>query len=167
VKLEESLAMVHILEENLYSEEGEITQEAADMLDAWEAEVKKNADAIAYVIRRRQEESDLLAQEISRLQEHKNRSDQTAKYLSTRLKNALEARGIKKLDTPYNKISIINNGGVLPLLVDVPMEKLPEAYIKVKMVLSIDNEALRIACNAGTAPPGVRLGERGTRLAIK
>lgn len=167
MKLEESLAMVHVLEENLYSEEGEITQEASDMLDAWEAEVKKNADAIVYVIRHKWEEAETIAREVKRLQAHQARAERTAEYLEKRLKAALEAHGIKKLDTPYNKISIINNGGVLPLLVDVPMEKLPEAYIKSKTVLSIDNEALRIACNAGTAPPGVRLGERGTRLAIK
>jgi len=167
VKLEESLAMVHILEENLYSEEGEITQEAADMLDAWEAEVKKNADAIVYVIRHKWDEAEVVNREIKRLQEHRARAERTAEYLETRLKAALESHKIKKLDTPYNKISIVSNGGVLPLLVEVPMEKLPEAYIKSKTVLSIDNEALRIACNAGTAPPGVRLGERGTRIAIK
>lgn len=88
-----------------------------------------------------------------------------ADRLKQRLKEAMEAVGKLKLDTPRFKLVVAGNGGKQPLEVAVEPTALAPQYQAVKV--EANKEAIRAALEAGTAVPGCTLLPRGTSLRIR
>jgi hypothetical protein len=148
----------------------------------------------------RKSESQRLA-DLARTDENK------VKSLKERLKQYFVAEGIDKpVQTPHYRISLVNNGGKLPVIIEDPMavplsyqardicveaERMPllfraecfleqaghreESRIIGDIVsamtntdrISFDKASLLESLESGESIPGVRLGERGQRVAIK
>lgn len=124
------------------------------------------ADDYAALIRQCDAMSTARAAEAERM---KRLSDADA-LLSSRLKNALllamNAVGRTKIKTARFNLSIAQNGGKIPVLVDdetlIPAEYKIPCYSE-----TVDKEALRSALESGKVVEGARLGKRGSRLSIK
>jgi len=102
--------------------------------------------------------------EARRLTDRVRVDERAADALADRLKYVFEKRGIQKMETARFRVSVANNGGLAPLLIDDGAE-IPEAYQRV--VREPDKTALRDALEKGVELDGVRLGQRGTSLRIK
>ena len=90
------------------------------------------------------------------------------KFLKGRLQQHLERTKRTKVQTATGRtIAIQTNGGNPPVVLDPGLtpDLLPEQFVKV--VRTIDTDAIRDELKAGGEVPGARLGDRGTHLRIK
>lgn len=79
----------------------------------------------------------------------------------------MQARGITRQETDDPEVQLVErrrNGGKAPLWIDPGVEPsaAPRRYQQTKV--DWDKDALRADCEAGTAPPFVRLEERGEHV---
>ena len=136
-------------------------------LDDLGDERDRKLDGYAALITEMLARAEVRKAEAKRLQELAATDDNRARLLKDRLKCFFETHDLKTVQTPRYKLSLANNGGKLPLILDdsVPMSELPERFQKV----SIDpNTALiREALSAGEVLEFAQLGERGTSMRIK
>lgn len=107
-------------------------------------------------------------EEIKRLQGLVKSDQATIKQLKDRLRIFVEGQS-GKVETPLHKLSVVKNGGKVPVLypgewADSPSEA-PEAFHRRR--IELDVEAIRAGLEAGDEIPGCSLGERGTHLRIK
>lgn len=150
-------------------ETGEISTETAAELDRMDAIIMESADTLLGVIRQAELRAHICQAEANRLRAKAVRHNATSEYLRTRIMQVMKARGLKKIETDFNRLAIINNGGILPLVVPDGI-KLPRKYIKVITHEANDYGLIRKAVEAGDEQLkelGVHLGERGQRLSIK
>ena len=78
---------------------------------------------------------------------------------------ALEAAGKKSVEGRTGKLSVRNNGGKQPLVID-DESKLPSVYTPMIITNPVDREAVRRDLENGIPVPGAHLGERGKHLSI-
>jgi hypothetical protein len=148
---------------------GDITDTAiAATVDSWFARLDSdfngkvdNYSALITEIRHRAETRKA---ESERLARRAKSDENAADWLSSRLREALEQRGIKKVDTDRYTVSVVGNGGKQPLLLDA---EIPGEWTKTKMVVEPDKERIRSCLEAGESLPFASLGERGKRLSIR
>jgi hypothetical protein len=111
-------------------------------------------------VARRAEESERLAM--------RNKAEQNAvKSLKDRMKMAMEFAGVRKAGD-IRTATICGNGGKPPLKIDQPFarsEDIPEQFRKV--VVSLNEEAVREAIESGEPVKFAHLEERGTHVRIK
>lgn len=73
------------------------------------------------------------------------------------------------LDTGFHTIKVVNNGGVQPLKIDIPVEQLPKKFQKI--TIAADNDKIREMLSQGEKVakryPWAHLEPRGRRLSIK
>jgi len=90
--------------------------------------------------------------------------------LATRLRNALmeamKRTNRTKVQTARFKLSVQNNGGKIPVIIN-DESALPEEFRVPKVTTVIDKESLREKLESGATVPGATLGERGQRLNLK
>jgi hypothetical protein len=90
--------------------------------------------------------------------------------LSDRLRNALRDSMIRmnktKIETSKFRLSVVNNGGKIPLIID-DESKMPEQFKIVEFKESTDRDAIREALENGEVIEGARLGVRGNRIDIR
>jgi hypothetical protein len=143
--------------------------EAQDALNAHleglDAALEDKADDYAGLVRSLELRRDARKSEAKRIAQLAEADDALADRLKERLKEAMEATGKLKLETPRFKLSIAGNGGKQPLEVAVEAAALAPQYQAVKV--EANKEAIRAALEAGTAIPGCTLLPRGTSLRIK
>lgn len=158
-----------ILWDKLTDDEGQLVDNAEELLGINEEQLKSKIDVYSSMIRQKQRAADALNEESVRLSERANREDQNAAWLSDRLKSALNRLGLRKMETEYYTVSLVKNGGKVPLKVLVHPSELPEGYTVTKTVTttSPDTEKIRAALERGESIGGCALGERGERLVIK
>lgn len=161
---------LHALEALLTEIGGDITEEAAERaIDAWLAEahanLKAKADNYCGLIQELSARAKARKEESDRLATRARVDENAAKRLKDRLQFFLEAHDIPKLETARFKLSVQANGGVAPLILDVPADQVPEDFCKVRV--EPDNKTIREALDAGKALPFAHLGQRGTSLRIR
>ena len=90
-----------------------------------------------------------------------------ANNLLGRLLNLLISRDINKLKTVDYNISVANNGGKKPLILDrdLDLDELPPKLVKTTR--EADKQAIRQVLATGQELPFARLGDRGKHLRIK
>lgn len=90
-----------------------------------------------------------------------------ANRLKERLKGFLDQQGISTLQTQRYKLSLANNGGKLPLILDetISTAQVPDQFCRVSR--EIDNDAVRAALESGETLHFARLGRRGQQLRIR
>ncbi|MDH4139044.1 MAG: siphovirus Gp157 family protein [Coriobacteriia bacterium] len=148
---------------------GDVTDpKVSEIVDAWFAEIDANltgkVDNYAALITSIRARADIRRAEAERLARRAQVDEASADWLAARLLAALDARGMKKLETDRYAVSVVGNGGKAPLLLD---GEVPADWTKTVTRTEPDKERIRLAIEAGQALPFARLGERGKRLAIR
>lgn len=159
------------------------------------AEVAK-VDRIAGAIRACERNYDAALAEATRLKEQAKAWDARKEAIKGAALRAMQARGIKSLETPTNRLSVCGNGGLEPLAIEG--ERIPGAFVLVTMRLrsdmvgrlmdvlrastdqemadalavqlkptEVDNRAIREALKRGESVPGAKLLPRGEHLRLK
>jgi hypothetical protein len=130
-----------------------------------DAALDEKAEAYASVIRSLELRARARKDEASRIRDLAEADEAVADRLKKRLKEAMEATGKTKIDTPRFKLSVAGNGGKAPLVIDGSADDLPPQFRVVRH--EPNKDAIRAALEAGTAVPGCALLPRGTSLRIK
>jgi hypothetical protein len=130
-----------------------------------DAALDEKAEAYASVIRSLELRARARKDEASRIRDLAEADEAVADRLKKRLKEAMEATGKTKIDTPRFKLSVAGNGGKQPLVMEAEVDDLPAEFRKV--LVEADRDAIRAALEAGQAVPGCTLLPRGTSLRIK
>jgi|694.fasta_scaffold85434_3 hypothetical protein len=125
----------------------------------------QKAEGYASVIRSLELRARARKDEASRIRDLAEADEAVADRLKKRLKEAMEATGKTKIDTPRFKLSVAGNGGKAPLVIDGSADDLPPQFRVVRH--EPNKDAIRSALEAGQAVPGCTLLPRGTSLRIK
>jgi hypothetical protein len=149
-------------------EDGILTPDAEAALDQWFAELGKARDAkldgYAALIRSLELRAAVRKEERDRLTKRIDVDTNAAGRLKARLKEFFELQGLTKVETDRYRLSLVKNGGKVPLQMDVEPEQLPARLTRVRV--EPDTEAIRAELEAGQAVPGCRLLPRATHMRI-
>jgi hypothetical protein len=158
------------LDDLIVEREGDIT-DCEPIVNQWFEslgdEVTTKLDGYAAYIRELEARSQARKEEAERLAKRARLDASLAAFLKERMKQFFQMRGWKKLETPRYRLSLANNGGVLPLDITCPVHDLPEEYRIDEMVSRPNVERIRADLEAGTPLPFACLGERGQRISIR
>ncbi len=150
----------------------ELTPEVAQHLDQWFASIA-DAEAVKldnYVnfIRQLEAEAAAAKLEAERYAQMAEIRESAVKRLKEAMVRHLDETGRTEAKTASNrKICIQKNGGKAPLRIEDGMDlaKLPPVYIKI--VRSVNTDAVRQALNAGEQLEWAKLGDVGRHLRIR
>lgn len=93
--------------------------------------------------------------------------DARVKWLKDTMKAYLQSQNRKEAQTSAGrKISVQNNGGALPLVID-EAKGIPTEFQRQKIVHEIDRDKIVQALAAGQSLDFAKFGERGTQLRIR
>jgi len=148
--------------------DGDVTgQEAAvaAFLDENDRALEEKVDGYVALIREHNARADVLKQEEKRVQALRKTSENRARFLKDRLLFAFQELDIKRLDTARARVSVAQNGGKVPLVVDDADAAMDAGFVVVSR--DVDKEAIRATLQDGGVVPGAKLGERGVSLRIK
>jgi len=136
---------------------------------ATEQQIAVKLDGYASLISELQARSDARNTEARRLQDLAKSDSVQVDSLKERLLWFYREHDLKKVETARYRISMVANGGLVPLLKPADAMELPEQYRieETYTLVKADNDALRAALAAGKEIRGVALGERGSRIQIK
>jgi NurA-like 5'-3' nuclease len=156
----------------LVAEQGnQVTPETLKMLEEFYGEVTQNletkADSYAYVIDDAIKRSDQLKAEAARIVELAKSYQNKAARMKDILLNAMKFTGNLKISAQFHTLNVQQAGGVQALDVQVPVNGLPEKYVKTKTEQVIDKNTLRADIEKGVKVPGVALLERQMVLRIR
>lgn len=149
--------------------EGDISEpEVAAAIDEWLQEtgtaLETKLDGYAALITERTAKAKARREEAERMTKLARADENLAARLKERLQFFFEEHGIEKRETARFKISLAQNGGKLPLIIDdVSPDSLPDYYTK----RELDRESIREALEGGLPLNFARLGERGTSIRIR
>lgn len=135
-----------------------------DALAANAEQITEKAEAYVRYIRNLEALAEIRKNEAAHLRERAEQAENRAKYLKNALFQTLEALGREKMDAGPFSLSIVNNGGKVPLNID-PDALVPADFQKVRV--EWDKDAVRLALEAGQEVPGASLGERGRGLRVR
>lgn len=155
---------LHVLQDLEQMEDGEPTESTIALLQELERDIKNKSDGYCSLIRHYQATEKAIQEEVARLAKRAESAGNRAKWLKTRLHNAIAAIGERQLKTAFNTIAISKNGGKQPVKIDVAPEHLPENLRKV--VYQPDVDAIRSSLEAGHEVPGCTLLTRGEHLRL-
>jgi hypothetical protein len=130
-----------------------------------DAALEDKAEGYASVIQELALRAKARKDEAARIRALAEADEAVADRLKRRLKEAMEATGKTKIDTPRFKLSVAGNGGKAPLVIETPADDLPAEFRVVRH--EPNKDAIRAALEAGTAVPGCTLLPRGTSLRIR
>lgn len=122
------------------------------------------ADGYAAVIRELETRSVTRRAEAARMRELAAVDDSLAERLKTRLKQAMEATGKLRIETPRFRLSVTRNGGPLPLSITCQPTELPSRFQTT--TITADKVALRTAIEGGLEVHGVEVLPRTSSLRI-
>lgn len=146
---------------------GELTPESEAALDQWFAEASadrdRKLDGYAALIRELTLRAAARKEEQERLAIRVRVDEATVRGLKDRLVLFFASQGLRKIETARYKLALVQNGGLAPLEVLVPVDQLDDAYVKVRREVDVD--ALRKAIADGIEVPA-RLKPRGSHIRI-
>lgn len=112
--------------------------------------------------------ADVRRSEAERYEELTRDAERKSDKLRERLKHFFERTGREKpIETARHKVSLVNNGGRLPLVIRCDPAELPEPFRRTVSTYKANQEAIRAALEAGEKLPFAQFGERGKSLRIK
>jgi hypothetical protein len=164
----EALAIDALLEE-LGGEipDGEVGEAISALLDEHTEDLNGKVDGYVALIAEYDARAEFRRRESKRILALAIDAERKAEMLRERLKLYFERTGRPKIETGRFVVSVVRNGGVAPLLMDVDPEKLPEEFRREVVTYRADSDAIRAALGRGEELPFARLGERGTSLRIR
>jgi hypothetical protein len=142
--------------------------DVAETVEAWFAELDTNlvekVDGYAALITEMRHRAETRKAEAERLANRARIDDNAADWLAGLLRAALDARGLKKLETARYTVAVAGNGGKAPLVLG---EEIPADWLRTVSRTEPDKDRIRAALEAGQDLPFARIGDRGRRLAIR
>jgi hypothetical protein len=140
----------------------------AEAIEDWMSELDSNlstkADNYAALISELRLRAESRASEAERLARRAKADEASADFLQSRLLQAFEERGLRKVETERYTLSIVGNGGKAPLILDLDV---PADWTRTVTKTEPDRERIRACLESGQALPFATLGERGRRLSIR
>jgi hypothetical protein len=121
-------------------------------------------DNYAALIRSKMAEAKAAKTEEEFFKDRRKRAERAVDKLKDGLLYYMTMRGFDRQDTRRFTISRCDNGGVLPLELDVSPENLPEEFQRV--TYHADQDSIREALEQGTDLTFARFGERGKHIRI-
>lgn len=145
-------------------------------LDAWLQDtacaVNIKLDSYAALIRECEARAQMRREEAQRMSELARMDTAKATRLKERLKLFFEMRELSKVETPRFRVSLVANGGKLPLVLDESTDwkgiynNFPMVGL-VEVSYEPDKNEIRGALEDGELLPFARLGERGQSIRIR
>ena len=150
--------------DSMYDETtGEINEQAISKIDMALQDVKEKGVMVAKYIQTIDGYKKSIDDECKRLADRKKKLEKKMDWLHWYLKKNMEVCNIQEISCPFFTIKIKKN----PLAVTVTdPDQIPDEYINVKEVASIDKIKIKQALQDGCFVPGVELSQ-GYRLDIK
>ncbi len=162
------------LQDSLDSLEG-LPEQQSEELYEWfcelseerEAERDRKLDNYAALIGELEARSDARKLEAKRMIDRARADENRARSLKSFLQQFFECHQIKTIETDRYRLTLANNGGKLPVIVDehFSIASMPDEFTKLS--ISPDLEAIREALEGGEGLEFARLGERSRSLRIK
>lgn len=151
---------------------GDVTDADAEAaIDAWLTETTEardeKLDRYCALIREMEERAESRKAEAERLDALATTDSNAAKRLKARLQWFLEDQGLEKVETPRFRLSLVNNGGKLPLQILCSPESLPAPYRVEVTTVKANQDAIREALEKGEALEFAMLGPRGRNVRIR
>jgi len=149
---------------NQINEDGEITQEMLDNIDALQEDFADKAVSVAAYIKNIEAEAAAIKSAMDSMKQREARLNKQAESLKEYLQFNMQRLSVNEIKTsPHFKIKLKQ----CPPSVDVFDEaQVPEDYWREKVVLSIDKIKLKEALNEGLEIPGATI-HRNIKLEIK
>lgn len=151
------------LDELLAEGGGEIEATIERWMNELDADLQNKADGYAGLITEMRRRAEARQGEVERLRRLVEIDERNADFLRDRLKGVMERHGFKKIETERYRLTVANNGGKLPLLLDEA--DVPDGYKKQPPPIP-DKDKIRADLDAGVSLPFARYGPRGTNLRI-
>lgn len=151
-------------------EDPDVDQQAVtDTLEAMDYAIEEKADGYVKVIKNMEGSVNAIKLEIDRLTDKKRHLEESIKRLKTNLQESMIAMDKRKIKTDLFQISIQKNGGAIPVIVDVPVEQLPDECVIITE--APDKKALAALLtdpeNKDHYAKYAHFGDRGESLRIK
>lgn len=128
-------------------------------------ELEAKADGYARVIRNMESQVSAFKDEEKRIAENRRKLEAGIDRLKQNLFNSMKATGKEKFKTDLFTFAIQKNGGALPVIVDVPTEKLPDDLVIVSE--KPDLKAIAKYIEETGDITYAHFGDRGESLRIK
>lgn len=128
-------------------------------------ELEAKADGYARVIRNMEAQATAFREEEKRIAANRKRLEAGIERLKQNLYESMKATGKEKFKTDLFSFSIQKNGGALPVVVDVPTEKLPDDLVQITEKPDLKAIAKYIEDTGDVTY--AHFGERGESLRIK
>ena len=128
-------------------------------------EIETKADGYARVIRNMESQASAFKEEEKRIAENRRRLETSIERLKQTLFDSMKATGKEKFKTDLFTFSIQKNGGSMPVIVDVPTEKLPDDLVQITE--KPDLKAIAKYIEETGDLTYAHFGERGESLRIK
>lgn len=144
---------------------GEIDPAIMDALRDNEQEMDQKLDNYCSLIESLSARAEARKEQAKRIAALVKSDENKAKRLKTNLLIWLGEMNLKGHETPNYKINKQDNGGLIPLIVDIEPHLLADEYRSV--TYSPNQTAIRADIERGKEVPGCRLGERGEQVRIK
>lgn len=153
------------LQEFIDMNEGLEDEEAyKDTLEALHGELNDKVSQWARAIKNIEAERDSIKAEADRLDQKQEVLDHKATNMKATLLMYLKAAGVKKAGDAVIGASVVKNGGLAPLVIDVDAHDLPERFQKV--TIEADKQTIRDALSKGEELNFAHLEERGEHIKI-
>lgn len=136
-----------------------------DTLEAMEGELEEKAESYARIMKNFEGAINGIKAEEARLKAKREAMEKSITTLKSRLQEAMVTTGKMKFKTELFAFNVQNNGGALPVVVDVKTEELPDELVQIteKPDLKAIGEYLKTHPDSKYA----HYGERGQSLRIK
>lgn len=153
------LQLQYMLEESLDDE-----QVLLDTLEAVQGDYKCKLESYCMVIKNLETDVEAFKAESKRLGDRAKTVSNNIDRLKKAIFDSMKATGTDKVKGSIFTVAIQKNGGKLPVIVDVPTEKLPDELVIITE--KPDLEAIAKLIDKGDTQYG-HYGERGESLRIK
>lgn len=137
-----------------------------DTLEGIDLELADLAEALAGDIRNCELEAKAYSEEADIWKAKQIRAERRAKSEKDLLKYILKQKDVQKLQAGKFKVSIVNNGGKLPIEYNVPPEELPEGFKITVFSQKADDLKIREFLDAGGESDLFHYGQRGQNVRI-
>ncbi len=140
-------------------------EDLEDLLQAAGQGFEAKAEDYAKVIKNIEAQENACADEEKRLKERRESLKKGRERLKDFLYRSMKATGKTKFKTALFGFNIQKNGGVAPLVIDVPVDKLPDELVKIER--KADNTKIREWIEETGDTTYAHIAERGESLRIK
>lgn len=143
----------------------ECGEDVDDLMQEINDELEAKADGYARIIRNMEGDIDAFKAEEKRLAEKRRSLESAVEKMKQNLFDSMKSTGKTKFKTELFSFAIQKNGGALPIVVDVPVDDLPDDLVIITE--KPDLKAIKKLIEENGDLTYAHFGERGESLRIK